>query len=91
MHRSDRAGKTHTALLEMRTALVEMRTAKSMPVNDNDNMTILLLPSFVLSKMSHEGEYSESEFYYPGKLSHAQLLQLPTHSKSKERNFTPCK
>ena len=31
--RSDRAGKTRTALLEMRTALLETATAKSMRVN----------------------------------------------------------
>ena len=39
--------------------------------------------------MSNEGEHSEREFYYPGKLSHAELLhQSPTHSESKERNLT---
>ena len=49
----------------------------------------LLLPKFVLSKMSHESEHSQSEFYYPGELSHAELFhQSPTHSKSKERNLT---
>ena len=31
---------------------------------------------------------SENEFYYPGELSHAELLQSPTHSESKERNLT---
>ena len=42
--------------------------------------------------MSHESEHSESEFYYPGKLSHAELIQSPTQSESKERNFnTPRK
>ena len=35
--RSDRAGKTRTALLEMRTALLETATAKSMQVNDKTN------------------------------------------------------
>ena len=55
--RSDRAGKT-------RTALLETSTAKSMRINEKK--TILLLPKFVLSKMSHESEHSESEFYYPG-------------------------
>ena len=35
--RSDRAGKTCTALLEMRTALLETATAKSMQVNDKTN------------------------------------------------------
>ena len=51
--------------------------------------TILLLPKFVLSKMSHESEHSQSEFYYPGELSRAELIhQSPTHSESKERNLT---
>ena len=36
-HRSDRAGKTRTALLEMRTALLETTVAKSMRVNDKNN------------------------------------------------------
>ena len=31
---------------------------------------------------------SENEFYYPGELSHAELLQSPTHSESKGRNLT---
>ena len=31
---------------------------------------------------------SESEFYDPGELSHAELLQSPTHSESKGRNLT---
>ena len=35
--RSDRAGKTRTALLEMRTALLETSTAKSMQVNEKKN------------------------------------------------------
>ena len=35
--RSDRAGKTRTALLEMRTALLETFTAKSMRVHDKNN------------------------------------------------------
>ena len=53
--------------------------------------TILLLPEFVLSKMSHESEHSQSEFYYPGELSHAELRilhQSPTHSESEEKNLT---
>ena len=84
---SDRAGKTRTALLEMRTALLETSAAKSMRVNGKNN--ILLLPKFVLSTMSHESEHSEGEFYYPGELSHAELLlQSPTHSENKERNLT---
>ena len=67
------------AILEMRTTLLEMPTAKSMRFNDKNN--------FVLSKMSHESEHSESELYYPGELPHAELLQSPTHSESKERNL----
>ena len=35
--RSDRAGKTRTALLEMRAALLETATAKLMRVNDKNN------------------------------------------------------
>ena len=35
--RSDRAGKTRTALLEMRTALLETAAAKAMRVNDKNN------------------------------------------------------
>ena len=38
MRQSDRAGKTGTALLEMRMALLETSTAKSMRVNDKNNI-----------------------------------------------------
>ena len=70
----------------MRTALLETAKAKSMRVNDK---TILLLPKFVLSKTSHESQHSQSEFHYPGELSHAELFhQSPTHSESEERNLT---
>ena len=48
--------------------------------------TILLQQNFVLSKMSDESEHSESEFYYLGELSDAELLQSPTHSESKEKS-----
>ena len=75
-----------TALLEMLTALLEMSAAKSMRVNGKNN--ILLLPKFVLSTMSHESKHSGSEFYYAGGLSHAELLQSPTDSESKEGNLT---
>ena len=37
MRPSDRAGKTRTALLEMRTALLETATENSMRVNDKNN------------------------------------------------------
>jgi len=50
--------------------------------------TILLLQNFVLFKMSDESEHSESEFYYPGELSHAELPQSPTHSESTEKKST---
>ena len=56
-----------------------------MRVNDKTNF---LLPNFVLFKTCHESEHPESEFYYLGELSHAELLQSPTHSESKERNLT---
>jgi len=45
--------------------------------------TILLLQNFVLFKMSDESEHSESEFYYPGELSDAELLQSPVDSLRK--------
>ena len=32
-----------------------------------------------------ESEHSDSEFYYPGELSDAEMLQLPTHSEATER------
>ena len=36
--------------------------------------------------MSYKSEHSESEFYYPGELSHAKLLhQSPTHSDSLQK------
>ena len=31
-----------------------------------------------------ESEHSDSEFYYPGELSDAEMLQLPTHSEATE-------
>ena len=45
--------------------------------------TILLLQSVFL-KMS-KSEHSDSEFYYPGELSDAEMLQLPTHNEATER------
>ena len=50
--------------------------------------TILLLQNFLFSKMSDENEHSNSEFYYPGELFDAELLQLPTYYESTERNST---
>ena len=44
--------------------------------------TILLLPKFVLSKMSDESKHSESEFYYPGEMSHAERRQLTPKAKN---------
>ena len=34
-----------------------------------------------------ESEHSDSEFYYPGELSDAEVLQLPTHSQATERTL----
>jgi len=45
--------------------------------------TILLLQSVFL-KMS-ESEHSDSEFYYPGELWDAEMLQLLTHNEATER------
>ena len=56
-----------------------------MRVNDE---TILRLQNFVLFKMSDESELSESEFYYPGERSDAELLQSSTHSESTEKKST---
>ena len=55
-----------------------MRTAPAKTMR-----TILLLKSVPL-KMS-ESEHSDSEFYYPGELSDAEMLQLPTHREATER------
>ena len=33
-----------------------------------------------------KSEHSDSEFYYPGELSDAEMLQLPTRKKATERN-----
>ena len=60
----------HTALLERYKAL-----AKTMRNNFVDSVSL---------KMS-ESEHSDSEFYNPGGLSDAEMLQLPTHSKATER------
>ena len=32
-----------------------------------------------------ESKHSDSEFYYPGELSDAEMLQLPTHGEATER------
>jgi len=50
--------------------------------------TILSLQNFVLFKMSDKNEHSESEFYYPGELSDAELLQSSIQSESTERKST---
>ena len=72
MHRSDSAGETRMALLEMRT--VPQRQCE----------TILLLKRVSL-KMS-ERELSYSEFYYRGELSDAEcfnyLLKAKQHKES---------
>ena len=58
--RSDRAGKT-------RSALLEMRTAQSMRVNEKKE-TILLFQDFVVFKISDKSKHSKNEFYYPGEM-----------------------
>ena len=64
----------------------EGRTRQSDRQNRYELMTktILLLPEFVLSKMSHESEHSESEFYYQGELSDAELSRQLTPKAKKE-------
>ena len=70
----------------MRTALLETAAEKSMRVNDKNNFVAAKVYSL---QMSHESEHSESEFYYPGELSHAELLhQSSTNSESKEKNLS---
>ena len=53
-----------------------------------NDKTILSLQNFVFFKMSDKSEHSESEVYYPGELSDAELLQSLTHSESTERKST---
>ena len=84
--RSDRGRKNTYGPTRNEYGPTRNKCGKSMRVNGKNNT--LLLPKFVLSTMSHESEHSESEFYYPDELSHAELLQSPTHSESKERNLT---
>ena len=79
--RSDEAGKTRTALLEMCAAPQGTRTAKSMQIDD-------IIQNFVFFKMSDESEHSESKFYYSDQLTDAEMLKLPTHSESTERKST---
>ena len=44
----------------------------------------MFMVNFIYLKIS-ESEHSDSEFYYPGELSDAEMLQLPTHSEGTER------
>ena len=81
-HRSDRVGKTHTALLETCTAPQNRRELKLM------TEIVLFLQNFVFFKINDESEHSDSEFYYPGELSDVKLLQLPTFSESTEGKST---
>lgn len=60
--------------------------AKSLQVKINA-MKDFFLPNFVFFKLN-ESEHSDSEFYYPGELSNAELLQLPTYSESTEGELT---
>ena len=79
--RRERPEKTRTGLLEKRTVLPETRSAKSRRVNDRMN-------NFVVFKRGNESEDSDNEFYYPGELSYAELLQPLTYSGSTERTPT---
>ena len=45
---------------------------------------LLIRIKSVSLKMS-ESEHYDSEFYYPGELLDAEMLQLPTHSEATER------
>ena len=47
--------------------------------------TILLLENFVLFKMRDKSEHSESEFYYPDKLSETELHQFQLTPKAKKK------
>ena len=70
----------------MRTALLGMAAAKS---RVNDKKQFFCCQSLFSPKWVKKVKHSESELYYPGELSHAELLhQSPTHSESEERNLT---
>ena len=86
---SDRAEKKLTALLEMRTALLERAAARSMRVNDKNNFVASKVCSL---QMSHESKHSESEFYYPGELSHAKATSVANSLRKQRKTFnTPRK
>ena len=59
-------------------ALLEMHTVPAKTMRNN------FVAKSVSLKMS-ESEHSDSEFYYPGELSDAEMLQLPTQSEATER------
>ena len=61
----------------MRTAQLETPATKSMRFYVKNKF---VTAKFNFLQNENESEHSESEFYYPGKLSHAELLQSPTHS-----------
>ena len=56
-----------------------------MRVHDRNNFNAA---KFVFFKMSDESEHSDSDFYYPGELSDAELLQLHTSPEITERKST---
>ena len=59
-----------------------------MQVNVRINFVAVYVVFFIISG---ESEHSDSKLYYLGKVSYAQLLQLPTHSectKAKSTLFT---
>ena len=88
--RSDRAGKTRTALPEMRTALLETATAKSMRVNEKNNFIAAKVCS--LQKESWKWTFWErillSRFNTPRKWRSSELSQKPTTKQAvKETTF----
>ena len=65
-----------------------MRAAKSTRVSDKNNFAVT---TFVFFKMSDGSEHSDSEFYYPGELSDAELLQSHSLRKHRKKVNTPHK
>ena len=80
----DRAGKTRTVLLEMRTALLETATAKSIRVKDKNNF----LAAKVCSLQNESRKWTFRERILLSRRIVPCRTTSPTHSKSKERNLT---
>jgi len=60
---------------------LETRSAKSMKVNDKINFVAAKL-RFLQNEWWKWTFWEQINFYYPGELSDAELLQSPTHSES---------